>query len=117
MTATAISAVVARRPAMLAGWVTGAVAHVRPWVRLDVAFCDETGSITLRFLGRTQILGIVKGCRLTVEGTPWMEGDSLVMLNPIPTSCSGGSAGPLGNVAWPPTWGKRTTTSLLRPIR
>lgn len=83
MTATAISAVVARRPAMLAGWVTGVAAYVRPWVRFDVEFRDETGTVTLRFLGRTQIPGIVKGCRMTVEGTPWVDGERLVMLNPF----------------------------------
>jgi hypothetical protein len=83
MTTTAISAVVPRRSSMLAGWVTGVAAYVRPWVRFDAEFCDGTGTITLRFLGRTQIPGIVVGCRMTVEGTPWMEGDTLVMLNPL----------------------------------
>lgn len=83
MTTTAISAVVPRKPTMLSGWVTEVSAHVRPWVRLNVEFCDGTGTITLRFLGRTQIPGIVLGCRMTVEGTPWMEGDTLVMLNPL----------------------------------
>jgi hypothetical protein len=83
MNATAISAVVARRPAMVAGWVTGVAAHLRPWVRLDIEFRDETGAITLRFLGRTQIPGIVTGCRMTIEGTPWMEEGTLVIVNPL----------------------------------
>jgi hypothetical protein len=85
MTATAISAVVERRPAMVDGWVTGVAAYVRPWVRLDVEFCDGTGSITLRFLGRTQVPGIIKDRRMTVEGTPWMDGERLVILNPLYT--------------------------------
>jgi hypothetical protein len=83
MSATAISAVVARRPTMLAGWVSSVAAYVRPWVRLDIEFCDGTGTITLRFLGRTQIPGIVTGSHLSVEGTPWMDGDTLVILNPL----------------------------------
>jgi hypothetical protein len=83
MSATAISAVVARRPTMLAGCVTSVAAYVRPWVRLDIEFCDRTGTIKLRFLGRTQIPGIVIGSHLTVEGTPWMDRDTLVILNPL----------------------------------
>jgi hypothetical protein len=39
--------------------------------------------ITLGFLGRTQIPGIVTGCRMTVEGTPWMEEGTLVIVNPF----------------------------------
>jgi hypothetical protein len=83
VTATAISAVVARQPTMLTGWVTVVAAHVRPWVRLNVEFSDGTGSIALRFLGRTHVPGLVVGCRMTIEGTPWMEGDGLIMLNPL----------------------------------
>jgi hypothetical protein len=83
MTATAISAVVARQPTTLSGWVTGVAAHVRPWVRLNVEFSDGTGSIALRFLGRTHVPGLVVGGRMAVEGTPWMEGDGLIMLNPL----------------------------------
>jgi hypothetical protein len=26
---------------------------------------------------------MVPGCHLRVEGTPWMEGDTLIMLNPF----------------------------------
>jgi hypothetical protein len=83
MTVTAISAVVARRPAMFGGWVTGVQAQVRPWVRLEIEFCDGTGTITLRFLGRTQIPGIVIGRQMAVEGTPWLERDTLVVVNPL----------------------------------
>jgi hypothetical protein len=83
MTCTAISAVVVRRHAVLAGWVTEVAAHVRPWVRVEVQLCDGTGTITLRFLGRTEIPGIVPGSRMTVEGTPWMDGHTLLMLNPL----------------------------------
>lgn len=70
MTATAISAVVARQPTTLTGWVTGLAPDVRPWVRLNVEFSDGTGSIALRFLGRTHVPGLFVGRRMTVEGTP-----------------------------------------------
>lgn len=83
MTATAISAVVARQPTTLTGWVTGLAPDVRPWVRLNVEFSDGTGSIALRFLGRTHVPGLFVGRRMTVEGTPCMEGDGLIMLNPL----------------------------------
>jgi hypothetical protein len=80
---TAISAVVPRRPTMLAGEIVAVVAHVRPWVRLNVELCDQTGTITLRFMGRTEIPGIHLGSRLLVHGTPWMEDGTLIMLNPL----------------------------------
>ena len=80
---TAISAVVPRRPTMLAGEIVAVVAHVRPWVRLNVELCDQTGTITLRFMGRTEIPGIVLGSRLRAYGTPWMKDGTLIMLNPL----------------------------------
>ena len=80
---TAISAVVPRRPTMLAGEIVAVAANVRPWMRLNVELCDGTGTITLRFMGRTEIPGIVLGCRLRVHGTPWMEDGTLIMLNPL----------------------------------
>ena len=83
MSTTAIVAVVPRRPTMVAGQVVAVAAHVRPWVRLTVELCDGTGTITLRFLGRTEVPGIVLGCRLRVEGTPWMEDGLLTMINPL----------------------------------
>lgn len=83
MSTTAIAAVVLRRRTMLAGQVVTVAAHVRPWVRFNVELCDGTGSITLRFMGRAEIPGLVSGCHLRVEGTPWMEGDTLIMLNPF----------------------------------
>jgi hypothetical protein len=89
MTPTAIAAVVPRRPAFLHGWVVTVSAHVRPWVRLNVELCDGTGRIVLRFMGRTEIPGIVPGCRMSVEGTSSVEGDALVMLNPRYTFLGG----------------------------
>jgi hypothetical protein len=83
MNATAISAVVVRRPAVLSGWVSSVTTRVRPWVRLDIALRDRTGCTTLRFLGRTHVPGIVVGCHLRVEGTPCRHGEDLVILNPL----------------------------------
>ncbi len=82
MTPTAIAAVVLRRPTVLVGRVVAVAAYVRPWVRFHVELSDGTGSITLRFMGRTEIAGIVPDVRLCVEGTPSMEGDVIIMLNP-----------------------------------
>jgi hypothetical protein len=45
--------------------------------------CDGTGCLTLRFMGRTEVPGIVLGCSLRVEGTPWMEDGTLTMINPL----------------------------------
>jgi hypothetical protein len=52
-------------------------------VRLNVELYDQTGTITLRFMGRAEVPGIVLGCRLRVHGTPWMEDGTLVMRNPL----------------------------------
>lgn len=95
MSTTAISAVVPRRPTTLEGQVTAMEAFVRPWVRLQVDLCDGTGTITLRFMGRTEIPGIVLGTRVNVEGTPSVEGDTLIMLNPLYTLL--GSGNPSGH--------------------
>jgi hypothetical protein len=46
---------------------------------------DGTGTITLRFVGRTEIPGIVPGTLMSVEGTPLPQGDALVVLNPLYT--------------------------------
>jgi hypothetical protein len=83
MSTTAISSVVPRRPAMLAGQVVAIAAQIRPWVRLNVELSDGTGAIALRFMGRTEIPGIRLGCRLHVHGTPWDEEGVLIMLNPL----------------------------------
>jgi hypothetical protein len=82
---TSASVVTAPPYATPSGRAAGVTVHARPWMRLDVEYRDDTGSITLRFLGRTQIPGIAVGRRLTVAGTPWLDGDSLVLVNPLYT--------------------------------
>jgi hypothetical protein len=55
----------------------------RPWVRCDVELGDDSGTITLRFLGRRAIPGMFGGRRLRVEGTPLQQGGRLLILNPL----------------------------------
>jgi hypothetical protein len=80
---TAIAAVVPRRPTNVEGRIVAVAAWVRPWVRLNVELCDGTGTITLRFMGRTEIPGMVPGRRLSVDGIPSMDGGDLIVLNPL----------------------------------
>jgi hypothetical protein len=44
---------------------------------------DGTGTLVLRFMGRRQVLGMVPGVTVRVEGTPMLERNKLVMLNPL----------------------------------
>jgi hypothetical protein len=81
--ATAISAAVPRRRATLEGRITAVRASTRPWVRFDVELSDGTGSVTLRFVGRTEVPGMRPGRRLSVEGTPAEDHATLIMLNPL----------------------------------
>jgi hypothetical protein len=91
VTPTAISAVVPRRRTTLVGRVISVSPFVRPWVRLDVVVGDGSGMVTLRFMGRTEVPGMIAGCQIRVEGTPAIVRQVLVMLNPlyefIPDSC------------------------------
>jgi hypothetical protein len=81
--ATAISAAVPRRRLTLEGQITAVRPYGRPWVRFDVEMTDGTGSVTLRFLGRHAVPGMIPGRTLRVEGTPAEDHSKLVMLNPL----------------------------------
>jgi hypothetical protein len=83
VTPTAISAVVPRRRTTLAGRVMSVSPFVRPWVRVDVVVGDGSGTITLRFMGRTAVPGISTDRQMRVEGTPGVVRQKLVMLNPL----------------------------------
>lgn len=48
----------------------------------EVEITDETGALTLVWLGRHSILGISPGRRLTVEGRVVRNGDLRLMYNP-----------------------------------
>jgi hypothetical protein len=83
MSTAAVSAVVPRVRTTVRGRVDSVQARSRPWTRFEVVLTDLTGSITLRFMGRSVMPGIEAGRRLFVEGTASVEGDRLVMLNPL----------------------------------
>jgi hypothetical protein len=83
MTCTAISAVIPRTRTVVVGQVASVTAHVRPWKRVDVILGDGTGTITLRFLGRTEIPGMSEGRTVRAEGTAGLERQLLTMLNPV----------------------------------
>jgi hypothetical protein len=87
---TAISAAVPRQRSTLEGQVTAVRGYVRPWVRVDVEMTDGTGSVTLRFIGRHSVPGMVPGRPLRVEGTPTEHHSTLVLLNPLYEFTSGG---------------------------
>jgi hypothetical protein len=83
MMTAAISAVVPRTRTIVVGRVTSVATHLRPWVRFQAVVEDGTGSLTLRFVGRRQIPGMVPGAPVRIEGTPMLERDGLVILNPL----------------------------------
>jgi len=61
--------------------------RVRPWGEgistLEATLVDDTGGITLVFLGRHHIAGIGLGRRLEAEGMVGENRERLVILNPI----------------------------------
>jgi hypothetical protein len=48
-----------------------------------VTLGDGTGTVILRFLGRTAVPGMDPGRLVRVDGTPALIGGALVVLNPI----------------------------------
>lgn len=80
---TAIGALVPRRRSRVAGEIESVVSFERPWVRTDAVVVDGTGTLVLRFMGRTGVPGIAAGARLAAEGTPALERGALVMRNPF----------------------------------
>ena len=85
MSTTAISAVVPRRRTVIAGEILSVVWYERPWVRTDVEVGDGTGTITLRFMGRSDVPGFAPGRRVEAHGTPARDRGGFVMLNPLYT--------------------------------
>ncbi len=70
--------------------VTGTVRsmRVRPWAdvsTLEIVLADDTGGLTVAFLGRRRLGGIHPGARLTVDGMIGVHGNKLVLLNPAYT--------------------------------
>lgn len=88
--ATAIAALVPRRRAAVAGEVESVVTYERPWVRTDAVLNDGTGTVTLRFMGRSGVPGIAAGSRLVAVGTPAVERGVLLIRNPFYSFGAGG---------------------------
>ena len=61
--------------------------RVRPWAEgistLEATLVDDTGGITLVFLGRHHLAGMALGRRLVAEGMVGENRERLVILNPI----------------------------------
>ncbi len=83
MIASPIASAVPRRRTTVQGEVVSAVSTERPWLRTDVTVSDGTGSLVLRFVGRSSVPGLEVGRRLVVDGTPGLVDGALVMLNPV----------------------------------
>jgi len=78
-----IGEVVYRHRAQVGGRVRSV--RVRPWGEiptLEAVIADGTGAITVAFLGRRAVRGIVPGGSLTVEGMVGERNAKLVILNP-----------------------------------
>lgn len=72
-----------RRKVALTGFVSSLVIHPRgAAATVEADLFDGTGTITLIWLGREQIPGIVPGTRLAVTGFAARRGNRRVMYNP-----------------------------------
>jgi len=78
-----VAGVVYRRRAQVGGRVRSI--RVRPWGEiptLEAVVGDDTGAITVAFVGRRRVPGIAPGAWLTVEGMVGERNEKLVILNP-----------------------------------
>lgn len=78
-----IAAVAYRRRAQVGGRVRSV--RIRPWGEiptLEAVVGDATGAITVAFLGRRSVPGLVPDGWLTVEGMVGERNEKLVILNP-----------------------------------
>jgi RecG-like helicase len=78
-----IANVVYRRRARIAGRVRAV--RVQPWAGVATLECtvvDQTGGLTIVFLGRKQVAGISPGARIVAEGMVGEHGGHLAILNP-----------------------------------
>jgi RecG-like helicase len=80
---TAISSVQWRKRAQVQGKVASIkTAPSRSAPVLEIELWDESGGITLQFLGRREIAGLEVGAELRAEGMVGEENGSLKILNP-----------------------------------
>jgi amino acid transporter len=80
---TPIAALHPRQRARVAGRIWSLT--VQPWgdvPTLEVQLTDDHGRLTVAFLGRRQIAGLVPGSRIVVDGTVTDRRGQLVMINP-----------------------------------
>jgi hypothetical protein len=73
-----------RQPARVAGQVRSVT--VRPWAdvaTLECTLVDDSGGVTVVFLGRRRIGGVKPGTRMTVEGMVGAHDRKLAILNPV----------------------------------
>ncbi len=80
---TAIASLGRRGPARVAGRIHSMT--VQPWGSAPTLECevtDDTGRITVAFLGRRQIAGVEPGSRVVLEGTVSERRGRLTMINP-----------------------------------
>ncbi|MSO43472.1 MAG: amino acid permease [Candidatus Planktophila sp.] len=80
---TPIGEITWRSRAHVQGQVTSirtAPSGTAPWVEVEV--WDETGGVTLQFLGRRKIAGLKVGSQMRAEGMVGEEEGSMVILNP-----------------------------------
>jgi hypothetical protein len=80
---TAIAALVPRHRSRVAGKVESVTSYQRPWVRTDAVLGDGTGSLLVRFMGRSGVPGMVAGTLVVAEGTPGLVRGVLLMRNPL----------------------------------
>ena len=71
-----------RRRACCRGVVRKALAEYEPGLSYRAVLADDSGSLTLVFLGREEVPGIVSGAALEVEGMVGIARGELAMLNP-----------------------------------
>lgn len=83
MRATAIACLVPRQRATLRGPIMAVSIHQWPARSCKVELNDGTGSVILRFIGRTALPGFVPGRWVSAEGTPAASVGPLVILNPL----------------------------------
>ncbi len=76
-----------RSRVQLAGRILSVRGHRKPWWRFDAVISDGTGELTVRFLGRDDVPGIVPGALLRVQGTVCLERGARVVLNPVYELC------------------------------
>ena len=96
---SAIATAVPRHRTTLLGTVLSVVTAESPWVHTDAVLGDDTGTLVLRFVGRSSVPGLLPGRMLVVDGTPGVIDGDLVMLNPI-YSFDGAGSGSGSGINW-----------------